>query len=80
MLLLYHRVYRFCIYVYISAAKLCCIKTRIKNCNILYSEHLFYDLNMCNYVFLLHQKSFDMTLVNNPLFYDGGVTLTFITS
>jgi hypothetical protein len=27
---------------------------------------------MC--VFLLRQESFDMILVNNPSFYDGGVT------
>jgi hypothetical protein len=28
---------------------------------------------MRTYVFLLHQESFDMILINNPSFYDGGV-------
>jgi hypothetical protein len=46
-----------------------------QNRNILYLEHLIYDLYVCTYVFLLHQESFDMILVNNPSFYDGGVTL-----
>jgi hypothetical protein len=43
-------------------------------CNILHSEHLIYYLHVCTYVFLLHQESFDMILVNNPSFYDWGVT------
>jgi hypothetical protein len=30
---------------------------------------------ICTCVFLLHQKSFDMILINNPSFYDGGVTV-----
>jgi hypothetical protein len=29
---------------------------------------------MCTCVFLLRQESFDMILVSNPSFYDGGVT------
>jgi hypothetical protein len=29
---------------------------------------------VCTYVFLLHQESLDMILVNNPSSYDGGVT------
>jgi hypothetical protein len=45
-----------------------------KNCNILYLEHLIYGLCVCTCVFLLRQESFDMILVNNPSFYDGGVT------
>jgi hypothetical protein len=45
-----------------------------QNYNILYLEHLIYDLYVCTCVFLLHQESFNMILVNNPLFYDGGVT------
>jgi hypothetical protein len=45
-----------------------------QNCNILYSEYLIHDLYVCTCVFLLHQKFFDMILVNNPSFYDGGVT------
>jgi hypothetical protein len=42
--------------------------------NILYSEHLIYDLYVCTYVFLLHHKSFDIILHNNLSFYDEGVT------
>jgi hypothetical protein len=45
-----------------------------QNYNILYSEHLIYGLNMCTCIFLLHQESGDMILVNNPSFYDEGVT------
>jgi hypothetical protein len=30
---------------------------------------------VCTCVFLLHQEFFDMILVNNPSFYDGGVTV-----
>jgi hypothetical protein len=57
-----------------------CCKTLLsqnwnQNYNILYSEHLIYSLYMRTYVFLLHQESFDMILVNNPSFYDGGVTV-----
>jgi hypothetical protein len=43
-------------------------------CNILYAEHLIYSLYVCTYVFLICQESFDMILVNNPSFYDGGIT------
>jgi hypothetical protein len=46
-----------------------------QNCNILYSDHLIYDLYAYTCIFLLHQESFDMILVNNPSFYDGGVTI-----
>jgi hypothetical protein len=46
-----------------------------KNCNILYSEHLIYGLYVCTCVFLLHQESFDMILVNNPSLYDGVLQL-----
>jgi hypothetical protein len=46
-----------------------------KNYNILYLEHLIYCLYVCTCVFLLHQESFDMILVNNSSFYDGGVTV-----
>jgi hypothetical protein len=46
-----------------------------QNCNILYSEHLIYDLYVYTCVFLLHQESFDMILVNNSSFYDRGVTV-----
>jgi hypothetical protein len=45
-----------------------------KKYNILYLEHLIYGLYVCTYVFLLHQESFDMIRVNNPSFYDEGVT------
>jgi hypothetical protein len=45
-----------------------------QNSNILYSEQLIYDLYVCTYIFLLRQESFDMILVNNPLFYYWGVT------
>jgi hypothetical protein len=31
-------------------------------------EHLYYDLYVCTCVFLLHQESFDMILVNNLSF------------
>jgi hypothetical protein len=31
-------------------------------------------LYVCTYEFSLHQESFDVILVNNPSFYDGGVT------
>jgi hypothetical protein len=56
-----------------------CCKTLLyrslnQNYNILYSEHLIYDLYVCICVFLLHQEFFDMILINNPSFYDGGVT------
>jgi hypothetical protein len=44
------------------------------NCNILYSEHLIYGLYVCTCVFLLCQESFNIILVNNLSFYDGGVT------
>jgi hypothetical protein len=33
-----------------------------------------YGLYVCTCVFLLHQECFEMILVNNPSFYDGGVT------
>jgi hypothetical protein len=46
-----------------------------QNCNILYSGHLIYDLYVYTCVFLLHQESFDMILVNNSSFYDRGVTV-----
>jgi hypothetical protein len=42
-----------------------------QNYNILYSKHSIYALYVCTFVFLLRQESFDMTLVNNPSFYDG---------
>jgi hypothetical protein len=45
-----------------------------QNCNILYSEPLIYSLHVCTCVFLLCQKSFDMILINNSSFFDGGVT------
>jgi hypothetical protein len=45
------------------------------NCNILYLKHLIYGLYVCTCVFLIHQESFDMFLVNNPSFYDWGVTV-----
>jgi hypothetical protein len=47
-----------------------------KNYNILYLKHLIYSLYVCTCVFLLHQESFDMILVDNPSFYDGGVIET----
>jgi hypothetical protein len=31
---------------------------------------------MCTCVFLLCQESFDMILINNPSFYDEGVTMS----
>jgi hypothetical protein len=31
---------------------------------------------MCTYVFFLCKKSFDMILINNPSFYDWGVTMS----
>jgi hypothetical protein len=46
-----------------------------QNCNILYSDHLIYDLYVCTYVFLLRQESIDMILINNLSFSDGGVTV-----
>jgi hypothetical protein len=46
--------------------------------NILYSEHLICGLYVCNRVFLLHQESFDMILVNNPSFYDVGVLALYM--
>jgi hypothetical protein len=49
-------------------------KLEQKNYNILYSEHLIYGLYMCTCVFLFHQEFFNMILVNNLSFYDGGVT------
>jgi hypothetical protein len=54
-----------------STAKLYCIKSWIKTCNILYWEHLIYGLYVCTCVFLLQQESFDMILVNNPSFAMG---------
>jgi hypothetical protein len=45
-----------------------------QNYNILYSEHLILSLYVCTCIFLLRQESFDMILVNNPSFYDGGFT------
>jgi hypothetical protein len=33
---------------------------------------------VCTCVFLLHQESFDIILVNNTLFYDGGVTVVVL--
>jgi uncharacterized membrane-anchored protein YitT (DUF2179 family) len=45
-----------------------------QNCNILFSEYLFYALYVCTCVFFLYQESFNMILVNNSSFYDGGVT------
>jgi hypothetical protein len=39
-----------------------------QNYNILYSEHLIYDLYVCTSVFLLRQESFNMILVNNLSF------------
>jgi hypothetical protein len=44
-----------------------------QNCNILYSDHLIYGLYVCASLFLLRQESFDMILVNNISFYDGGI-------
>jgi hypothetical protein len=41
--------------------------------NILYSDQLIYGLYVCTCVFLLHQESFDIIMVNNPSFYNGGV-------
>jgi hypothetical protein len=35
---------------------------------------------VCTYVFLLHQESFDMILVNNPSFHDRGVTVVDLNS
>jgi hypothetical protein len=31
---------------------------------------------MCTYVLLLHQKSIDIIMINNLLFYDNGVRLS----
>jgi hypothetical protein len=45
-----------------------------QNCNILFLEHLIYGLYAYTCVFLLCQEFFYMILVNNPSFYDGGVT------
>jgi hypothetical protein len=45
------------------------------NYNILYSEHLIYGFHVCTCVFLLYQESFNMILINNPSFSDGGVTV-----
>jgi hypothetical protein len=47
-----------------------CCKTLLyqnlnQNCNILYSEHLIYDLYVCTCVFLLHQESFDVILTTH---------------
>jgi hypothetical protein len=69
---LYHWVYRFRIYVSFFRCKTLLLYFLNQNCNILYSEYLFYGLYVCTYVFLLCQKFFDIILVNNPLFYDGG--------
>jgi hypothetical protein len=57
-----------------------CCKTLLyqnlnQNYNILYLERLIYDLYMCNCVFLLRQEFFDMVMINNQSFYDGGVTV-----
>jgi hypothetical protein len=41
-----------------------------QNYNILYLEHLIYDLYVYTCVFLLHQESFDMILVNIRHFID----------
>jgi hypothetical protein len=49
-------------------------------CNILYSKHLIYGLYVCACVILLCQESFDMILVNNLSFYDGGVTSAIATA
>jgi hypothetical protein len=46
-----------------------------QNCNNLYLEHLIYGLYVCTCVFLLRHESFNMVIVNNPSFYDGGVTI-----
>jgi hypothetical protein len=43
--------------------------------NILYLDHLIYGLYVCTYAFLLRQESFNLIIVNNPSFYDGGVTI-----
>jgi hypothetical protein len=43
--------------------------------NILYSEHLIYNLYMCTHEFLLRQESFDVILINNLLFYDRDITI-----
>jgi hypothetical protein len=37
-------------------------------------------LYVCTCVFLLHQESFDMILVNNPSFYDGDATVVNLGS
>jgi hypothetical protein len=49
-----------------------------KKYNILYTEHLIHGLYVCICVFLFHQESFDMILVNNSSFYDGGVTMVMV--
>jgi hypothetical protein len=46
-----------------------------QNCNILYLQHLICGLYVCTCVFLLRQESFNMILVNNSSFYDGGVSV-----
>jgi hypothetical protein len=62
-----------------STCNFCCknllYRNLNQNCNILYSEHLIYGLYVCTFIFLLHQESFNMILVNNPSFYDGCVTV-----
>jgi hypothetical protein len=45
-----------------------------QNYNILYLKHLIYNLYVYTCVFLLHQKSFNIILINNPSFSDGDVT------
>jgi hypothetical protein len=51
-----------------------CCKTLLyqnQNYNILHPEHLIYGLYVCTYIFLLHQESFNMILVNNPSYQMG---------
>jgi hypothetical protein len=59
----------------ISAVKLCCIKTSTKIVIFYIKSIQFMILYVCTCAFLLHQESFDMILVDNPPYYDGGVAV-----
>jgi hypothetical protein len=75
---LYHRVYRFHIYVYFPLQN-SMYQNLNQIFNILNSENLIYSLYVCTSVFLLCQESFHMILDNNLLFYDGGVTTSSVS-
>jgi hypothetical protein len=75
---LYHRVYRFHIYVYFPLQN-SMYQNLNQIFNILNSENLIYSLYVCTSIFLLCQESFHMILDNNLLFYDGGVTTSSVS-